>query len=427
MNLILALVIIFVGRVPLAGAETAAEQEFDLAIIGAGAAGVAHAYYLKKENPSLKIAIFEKESHIGGKCYSYIDDQGRAHDMGAIAEVVNYQTIRELINISGVKRMDHAPVIDSIQPYGSELKKFGLIYSLTALWNYITLCEKHKVKEHWNLTDFVDDPMRMIPLSDLIKTYHLEPLSSIFNRAFKSYGYGDLDQILSGIAFSYIDTQVLFSGVVSQYPLLKALFGKLYPVPEVFLQEGFQKVFQNLVAKMQKEVKPLKVLLDTKVTSIDSTTKGVILHTKEKQWRAKVAYVTCGWQHIAMPSINEKVRNLFRNLIHEDYGTTVFKTISPASYEYILNYQSSGAQPLLYGTKWSRQYSSNIGTAYTNGTAEQAVEIFSALKDYLSKRGITVDGKVPLAQRQVEYYPRFTFEEVKSGAYKIMEENQGGG
>ena len=61
------------------GAESENYQEFDLAIVGAGAAGVSQAYYLKKENPDLKIAIFEKDSHIGGKCYSYIDDQGLAH------------------------------------------------------------------------------------------------------------------------------------------------------------------------------------------------------------------------------------------------------------------------------------------------------------------------------------------------------------
>ena len=80
-------------------------QEFDLAIIGAGAAGVSHAWCLKKQNPDLKIAIFEKEGHIGGERISYMDEQGRAHDMGAILEATNYYVIKELTDQAGVERL----------------------------------------------------------------------------------------------------------------------------------------------------------------------------------------------------------------------------------------------------------------------------------------------------------------------------------
>ena len=93
--------ILSVSRIILASEST---LDFDVAIIGAGAAGISHAYYLKQENPELRIAVFEKDSHIGGKCFSYIDNQGKAHDMGALLEATNYRAIKELVDIAGISK-----------------------------------------------------------------------------------------------------------------------------------------------------------------------------------------------------------------------------------------------------------------------------------------------------------------------------------
>ena len=138
-------------------------------------------YYLKKENPDLKIAIFDKDDHIGGKCYSYIDGQGRAHNMGSIVEVANYHVISELIDIADVERAPLMPIKDSDNT-ASETSEFGVWKSLKAVWKYTRLCNAHKVTDHWNFTNFSDDPIRMMPLDQLIREHQLEPLERFFNQ-----------------------------------------------------------------------------------------------------------------------------------------------------------------------------------------------------------------------------------------------------
>ena len=179
--------------------------------------------------------------------------------MGAIEEAVNYSVMKELIDLSGVERIPRP----ALQLNSSQ--QFGICERLIAMWRYIRLCQSHKVKEHWNFSDFNTNPVRMTPLDVLIKDYHLDPIKEIFEVAFKSYGYGEFNKILSGTAFSYLDTSVVISSIVHKYPILKTLFGRVFPAPVVFLKQGFQRVFQNLVLDMQKQTVPLKMFLGTSI------------------------------------------------------------------------------------------------------------------------------------------------------------------
>ncbi len=105
--------------------------------------------------------------------------------MGAIAVGVNYQVMKDLVAASGVKYMPYVP-LKADGP--SELSQFGIWQCLKAIRNYTSLCNTHKVAEHWSFKDFADDPIRMMPLDKLISTYHLEPLQRSFERIFTLYG-----------------------------------------------------------------------------------------------------------------------------------------------------------------------------------------------------------------------------------------------
>ncbi len=401
------------------------EDNFDLAIIGAGVSGVSHAYYLKKENPNLKIALFEKDGHIGGKCFSYIDPQGRAHDMGSIEETAIHHVIRELADEAGIQRFPLIPIREeNAAGYSCSSLSF-----LNSIWNYTRICNAHKVSESWNFVDFAEDTVRTMSLEQLIKTYDLEPMRIIFERAFRLYGYGQLDQIPAGIAFSYIDTELILANGMQKIPLLGKIYGMHRPLPTSLLQEGFQRIFQNLVVQMQDTPCPLQVFLNTKIDRIDSTDKGVIVQAGSQQlWTARAAYVTSGWQHIVMPGIPQQVSEVFQSLIHENYGTTVFKTVSSLPYEGIMDYRvQQGLAPLMYGPKFSQDYSRRFGIAYAYGTPEQGEEIFKALQSSLEKRGITVEGDQPLAQRQVTYNPRFPLQVIQKGVFQTLDYYQGTG
>jgi hypothetical protein len=251
----------------------------------------------------------------------------------------------------------------------------------------------------------------------------------MFSQGFRLYGYGELNQILSGTAFSYIDTSLIISAIVYSYSpsIIKSFFGLFYRPPLLLLSEGFQKVFQNLTTQMQKSKVPLQLYLNTKINQIESTENGVVVHGDNGFLHtAKAAYVTSGWQNINMPGINKDVSQLFQGLIHENYGTTIFKTKEPIVYKGILDYTSTGYDPLAYITKFKKN-SKHIGIAYTKGDEYQGGEIFSNLKKYLADKKITVDGELPLAQRQLEYHHRFTHTAIKDGAYRTIDMHQGTG
>jgi hypothetical protein len=243
------------------------------------------------------------------------------------------------------------------------------------------------------------------------------------------YGYGELNQILSGTAFSYIDKSMIISGVIHGEPILKKFLGKIWDPPIVFLREGFQQIFQNLIAQMKNETThlPLQVLLNTKVHTINSVQNGVLIHLKETQLKARAAYVTSVWQRIVMPGINAEVRDLFQNLIYQDYGTTVFKSKEPMDYLAIDIPQSKELNPLICLTKFPWEDSRHIGIAYTKGSTKQSNEICSNLKSYLDNNEVATDGFFPLAQKQVEYHPRFKPEKIKNGAYRTIDMYQGTG
>ena len=88
---------------------------------------------------------------------------------------------------------------------------------------------------------------------------------------------------------------------------------------------------------MQTAETPLDIFLNMNVKQIDSQKDRVILSLGNgSKYKAKAAYVTAGWQHIDMPGIKNDVAQLLQ-----------------------------------------------IGISYSNGTPEQGVEVFDALKEYL--------------------------------------------
>ena len=77
------------------------QAEQKVAIIGAGASGLAAAHYLKQIGYR-HVTVFEKESRSGGKVYSYMIDD-KPYEMGAFWAGETYPTVLELAAFYGAK------------------------------------------------------------------------------------------------------------------------------------------------------------------------------------------------------------------------------------------------------------------------------------------------------------------------------------
>lgn len=73
-----------------------------VAVIGAGAAGLTAAYYLKKRGLA-RTTVFEKQSDVGGKVSTFIHE-GRPYEIGAVWMTPDYKTVAELSDELGVRR-----------------------------------------------------------------------------------------------------------------------------------------------------------------------------------------------------------------------------------------------------------------------------------------------------------------------------------
>src|SRR3954469_12412818 len=88
-------------RAPLTG-----PIDVDIAVVGAGFTGLWSAYYLKKADPSLRVAVLEKEiagygasGRNGGWCYGHLNGSLEAYAKGSTRELAvamkreNYRTV----------------------------------------------------------------------------------------------------------------------------------------------------------------------------------------------------------------------------------------------------------------------------------------------------------------------------------------------
>lgn len=72
-----------------------------ICIVGAGAAGLSAAYFLRKKGYK-NIIILEKEKQAGGKCRT-IFYKGRSYELGGAVVTPNYRITLEIVKELGLK------------------------------------------------------------------------------------------------------------------------------------------------------------------------------------------------------------------------------------------------------------------------------------------------------------------------------------
>ena len=83
---------------------TVRDDELDVAIVGAGAAGTYLAYRLIQARPDWRIAIFERSSRIGGRLWSVKVD-GLAHpiELGGMRYMSGHRLVQSVVDELGIE------------------------------------------------------------------------------------------------------------------------------------------------------------------------------------------------------------------------------------------------------------------------------------------------------------------------------------
>lgn len=227
-----------------------------IAIIGAGAAGISAAHFLR-ERGFKNIVVFEELPRMGGKCCSVkIDDL--VYDMGAVFTTSSYTEVISLaerfqVSLGNLQGDDPAVILDKTSPnfYSSSLIDRAALLGVAS---------EYLLKINSNIYPFAFEPgfgnldrRLMVPFSEWLDKNSISPktLDSFFGYTFTPFGYGYANQVPAAYAIKYYESKLVTSLIQQSSHLrmvkdgYQTLWEKVAAGMEVRLNSGVEKVVRN--------------------------------------------------------------------------------------------------------------------------------------------------------------------------------------
>jgi hypothetical protein len=182
-----------------------------VAIIGAGASGIATAHYLKKAGYD-RVTIFEKMDRIGGKCLTFEAD-GKLFDLGANYITPHYTEVLGIAASLGLKSRP-APSRKSFDlntgKYLSTMSttlmgKSRLAFGAASM-KYLYLASKYRNEVTWpGFSKLEQCPELCRPFGEWLDLNGLSILRQLFLIPVTIFGYGPLDEVPTPYVLKYMD------------------------------------------------------------------------------------------------------------------------------------------------------------------------------------------------------------------------------
>ena len=392
--------------------------ETRIGIIGAGAAGLSAAYYLRQEGYT-HVTVLEKEQEVGGKCHTVHVD-GRAYDLGAFTLTWGYKHTLALARAKKIP-LTEQPIrqvfnrrtgeISSIRE--ALLKDYSLLRLSWASLRYLLLLFRYRrflgqpgfrgVGQRYELT---------IPFGEWVRRKRLLPLLELMRLPVKDMGYGDPEEIPVAYILKYI-------GFWNFITLMLYGMGWLHQWPKRFTH-GFQSLWKGVAAD-------LDVRLGVTIERIERTDGRVHLFVAGQP--APLEYdhliLACPLDKalplLATPSPAEQ--RLFSQIEYQDYFVTLGHAPN-VRYETI-----DALHGLRQGHVWEMMRSwpqSNVCVFYGVGDGQMdgrdIIRFIEQDVPALYPGGYleTVE-----TQKQWAYFPHVSAEALRQGYYDELEDLQG--
>lgn len=184
-----------------------------VAIVGAGAAGLSAAYFLKKQG-FRHVTVFETAERIGGKCKSLTYD-GRSFDLGANYITSGYTQVRRLAREFGMTMFtEHEG--HGLNPNTGELlsllrattKPFGFLAVAWAAARYLFLrfrMRKLLAPDSPGFLAASSEPELCGSFEDWLEKHGLQALELVFDIPITLMGYSKLSKVPAAYALTYMN------------------------------------------------------------------------------------------------------------------------------------------------------------------------------------------------------------------------------
>lgn len=435
----------------------------NIAIIGGGASGLTLAYTLE-QSLGHKVTVFESNSRVGGKVYSPTV-QGEVFDVGAVLIESNFTNMM----LQGVCAMpfnvtyafsmwntfETGKVPENLD-FFSGLQAYGYRDYMSEIPAWIKVYNTYKYLR--------DDPMAFfqyemntplyVPFDEFTEKNGIHAIGQVFRNVYVLYGYG-FGEDVPALYILKLMIRVLNPEVVASL-LAKRGLGDLLTFPSIILPEGGQALFECIASKISD------VRLNT---SVESITRGrnrdgkPSIQIKTSMGNAhfydRVVITTDLTQALSFLDAQEYEMRLFKSIQHNLYTSGIIQGVQVPDFPddrvgldtlvFQGNmYRNRSMFPQALSTKPKYNTSSVMSVMYQYDEQGQSSNVISPgqpamtplvgelgyqdlvqdAEQFMNESGIPFENVV----RQYiwpTYFPHFGSEELKAGAYKILESLQG--
>jgi uncharacterized protein with NAD-binding domain and iron-sulfur cluster len=394
-----------------------------IGIIGAGAAGLAAAYYLKRKGYT-KVVVLERSNRVGGKCRT-VEYEGRHFDVGANYVTAAYSEVLQIARKFGAALYTEAPAITA---HASSSGAVTFSRPLTAIARRARLPSFAwaAIRYFWirlRLRALIDvpgfagiskRPELCVSFRDWLTRNRLGALEPMFEVPITIMGYGYLDEIPAPYALKYLNLATCSN-------LIAVTLGLPTRWPKRFV-DGFEGLWRKLARQ-------LDVRLGIDITLVDRD--GPI----EVQ-TANAGVMTFDYAILACPlsadllerflTLSDEERDLFKRVIVNNYVVTTYAIPNLRLPKRIV---AMTPVPGI-GRPWAitQQYADRDFMQFYTRTkgalsGDEAV-INGAIRELVAKLGATLPEHY-ITFDEWAYFPHIAAEDFSTGFYDRLEALQG--
>lgn len=386
--------------------------ERSIAIIGAGAAGLSAAHYLKQKGYR-KITLFDRRARVGGKCLTQTIDS-RNYELGALVVGNSYDCVRGLIDDAGLTTapLDPIKLLDlevPIRLVQADYRHFARpLASMTKV-----LAAHFRYRRQLSRPGY--DGLEKTELAGCtmdrwLRKHHLGHLKSLLAPYYVSWGYGYLEQVSAAYVFKLLDFYVRILARIYLMPRKNR--------PSSHLPEGYQKLFEVIA-------EPFELILDADIETIDRC-EGVEIGFDGQKRSFDALILACPFQKtLGFLDADVAEQTLFTKIRTLNFYTVVVsvKNLPPDHLVFIPNH----LMPLRAGhmVSWYRRWSDRDRVVFylLSHQAQNMDQMVAGLRRDLAKIGATV--QIIHHCDHWHYFPHVTPSEIANGFYRDFEKMQG--
>lgn len=385
--------------------------ERSVAIIGAGAAGISAAHYLRQKGYR-QITLIDRRARVGGKCLTQTID-GRNYELGALVVGNTYDCVRGLIDDAGLTTAPFDPfrILDTQQPQYYIRADQHYARSKAAMVRVLATYLKHcRQLSRPGYVGLEKAALSGCTMDQWLHKHRLAHLKSLLAPYYVNWGYGYLEQVSAVYVFKVLD---FYTRTLARIYLMPH---KNHPAS--YLMEGYQTLFEIIA-------EPFELISSVDIKRIERR-GGVTIEFDGQKRSFDALILACPFQNtLGFLDADTREKRLFTKIkiLHFYTVTASVKGVPPDHLIFVLNHLVSHQSGRV--VSWYRRWPDrDIVVFYLLSHHTQSMDqMVAGLRHDLAKIGATIQ-KIYDSDHWC-YFPHVAPTEIANGYYREFEKMQG--